>query len=93
MTEAKCTRCGASSTGLTFSEASSKLNHTQGKSRGKPCGSSYGKVIEIKTDTEKSENIITQKTETPKVETPTVNTPKKETSTKSTQKSKSYKKE
>lgn len=89
MAEAKCTRCGATASGATFSEASSKLNHAQGKSRGKPCGASYNRIIEIKTNNSKSESTI------PKVETPKKETESEKTEPKKTEKSKSnfFKKE
>jgi len=47
MAKAKCRRCGGTATGDTFQDASKKINHAAGLTRGKPCGISYGAVIEI----------------------------------------------
>jgi len=38
MVEAKCQKCGGSATGSTFTEASAKINHAVGLSRGIKCG-------------------------------------------------------
>ena len=81
MTIAKCTRCGGSAQGDSFEEASSKINHAVGLSRGVKCGKNYNKVQDVtpKTQTPKVEK---PKTQTPKVEKPK-ETPKQSTSTKS----------
>ena len=48
MAEAKCNRCLGSATGKTFEEASSKINHAVGLSRGIKCGDNYNSVVEVK---------------------------------------------
>ena len=48
MITAKCNRCLGSAIGSTFTEASAKINHAVGLSRGIKCGDNYNKVIEIK---------------------------------------------
>ena len=48
MVTAKCHRCGGISDGKTFEEASAKINHAVGLSRGIKCGASYGKVKQVK---------------------------------------------
>lgn len=48
MTIAKCNRCGGTAHGATFLEASSKINHAVGLSRGIKCGANYNQVIEVK---------------------------------------------
>lgn len=67
MVIAKCTRCLGTGTGSTFSEASSKIDHGVGKSRGKPCGASFKRVIEVGASTPKPKK-TTAKKSTPKVE-------------------------
>ncbi len=47
MSKAKCTRCGGIAEGKTFEEASSKIDHAVGLSRGRPCGNNYGCVIQV----------------------------------------------
>ncbi len=75
MTIAKCTRCGGSAQGDSFEEASSKINHAVGLSRGIKCGDNWNKVQEIKDTTitpttiSKPETVSTPKVEKPK-ETP-----------------------
>ena len=69
MTTAKCNRCGGTAEGATFEEASQKINHAVGLSRGIKCGDNYGNVVEIKTSTQspKKEPVV----EKPKEPTPT----------------------
>jgi len=50
MSDVTCTRCGAKATGATFEEASSKIDHAIGKSRGIPCGRHYKCVVEVLKD-------------------------------------------
>lgn len=50
MTEANCTRCGASATGNSFEDASAKINHAIGLSRNIPCGDNYNCVVEVKKE-------------------------------------------
>ena len=63
MVTAKCIRCGGTAIGSTFTEASAKINHAVGLSRGIKCGDNWNKVQEIKDDT-------TTTVSTPKVEKP-----------------------
>lgn len=73
MTLAKCTRCGASSIGGTFEEASLLIDHAVGLSRGIPCGDNYNCVEEIKdTVVEPIVPESTTKEESPKVASITV---------------------
>ena len=62
MTTAKCKRCGGIATGKNFDDASSKINHAVGLSRGIKCANSYGRVIEIN----KQEKVEKQKPSKPK---------------------------
>lgn len=48
MVIAKCYRCGGSAEGKSFEEASEKINHAVGLSRGIPCGDNFNAVEEIK---------------------------------------------
>lgn len=59
MTIAKCNRCLATALGNTFVEASAKINHAVGLSRGVKCGDNYNQVCEVKesTPTIKHDNI------------------------------------
>ena len=50
MVTAKCMRCGGAAIGSTFTEASAKINHAVGLSRGIKCGNNYNKVQEVKED-------------------------------------------
>ena len=77
MVLAKCSKCGGAAIGSTFTEASGKINHAVGLSRGIKCGDNYGKVQEIKDVT----TISTSKPETISSPKPTP-TPPKETITK-----------
>lgn len=61
MTEAKCTRCGATVTGDSLEDARAKMNHAIGLSRGIKCGDNYNCVEEIKKESS---------TEKPKIQTP-----------------------
>ena len=62
MAKAKCFRCGAFATADTFEQASKKLDHSVGLSRGIKCGDNYNRVQEIK-DAQKTKQSTT-KTET-----------------------------
>jgi len=50
LVQAKCQRCLGSATGDSFEEASKKINHAVGLSRGIPCGNNYNRVFEIMPD-------------------------------------------
>lgn len=63
MATAKCNKCGGSAHGKTFEEASQKINHAVGLSRGIKCGANYNMVCQIEDST--------PKTEKPKETTPT----------------------
>jgi len=69
MITAKCNKCGGTALGNTFQEASSKINHAVGLSRGIKCGDNYNMVCEIKDSPE---------TQTPKESIP-LETPKEST--------------
>ncbi len=56
MATAKCNKCGGSAEGKTFEEASKKINHAVGLSRGIKCGANYGCVVEIST--QKQEPVV-----------------------------------
>lgn len=60
MIQAKCNKCGGAALGDTFEEASKKINHAVGLSRGIKCGANYNMVHQI-------EDSIPKKL-TPKVE-------------------------
>jgi hypothetical protein len=49
MITAKCHRCGGIALGETLENASAKINHAVGLSRGIKCGDSYGQVKQIGT--------------------------------------------
>lgn len=51
MTIAKCNRCLATASGNTFVEASAKINHAVGLSRGVKCGDNWNQVYEVKEST------------------------------------------
>ena len=51
MSQAKCNRCGGTSEGSSFEEASSKIDHAVGLSRGIKCGNNYGQVVELNPPT------------------------------------------
>ncbi len=76
MVQAKCMRCLGSAIGDTFEEASDKINHAVGLSRGKPCGDNYGRVVEIGVKTVTTAKPTITKTETIPTETPKVDSPK-----------------
>lgn len=67
MIKAKCNKCGGTSQGVTFEEASSKINHAVGMSRGIKCGASYNLVYEVKPPVPKVPPV---KIEKPKVSIP-----------------------
>jgi len=73
MVTAKCNRCLGFGTGSTFEEASSKINHAVGISRGVPCGRSFNKVVEVGGSTLKPKAKKTPKASVvkPAVEKPT----------------------
>ncbi len=48
MITAKCNRCGGTATGLTYEEASAKINHAVGLGKGIKCGANYNQVYEVK---------------------------------------------
>lgn len=75
MITAKCTKCGGTALGNTFEEASEKINHAVGLSRGIKCGANYNCVCQIEDSTPKTQ------TQKPKESTP-VEKPKESTSTK-----------
>ena len=80
---AKCTRCGGSAIGSTFTEASSKINHAVGLSRGIKCGDNWNKVQEIKDVTTTPTTVSKPVSKPETVSTPKVEKPKQSTSTKS----------
>ena len=76
MTIAKCSRCGGKAQGKSFEEASSRINHAVGLSRGIKCGDNYNCVLEIEstpkveklkesTSTESKESTSTESKESP----------------------------
>jgi hypothetical protein len=87
MITAKCNKCGGTALGDTFQQASSKINHAVGLSRGIKCGDNYNMVCEIKDSTTKKP---TPKTEIPKEPTITPKESPVEQKSKPT-KSKSFK--
>ena len=77
MITAKCQRCEATAESDTFKNARQLIDHAVGRSRGIPCGDSYGAVIEIKDNTQKTKPQSTKPTETkPKTQTSKTETPK-----------------
>ena len=44
----KCERCLGVATGLTLQEATDKINHAVGLSRGIKCGDNYDRVVQVK---------------------------------------------
>ena len=58
MITAKCIKCGGSATGDTFEEASSKINHAVGMSRGIKCGANYNCVSQVDDSTPKTQDGI-----------------------------------
>jgi len=60
MVTAKCIRCGGTAIGSTFTEASAKINHAVGLSRGIKCGDNWNKVQEIKDDTTTTPTTVTE---------------------------------
>lgn len=61
MVTAKCLRCLGSAVGKTLTEATDKINHAVGKSRGLPCGKNYNKVVEVGSSTPKPKKTDTEK--------------------------------
>ena len=74
MIQAKCNKCGGTAFGDTFEEASQKINHAVGLSRGIKCGANYNMVCQVDDSKPKTQ------TQKPKESTPTE--PKEYTSTK-----------
>lgn len=75
MTIAKCSRCGGKAQGKSFEEASSRINHAVGLSRGIKCGDNYNCVLEIESTpkVESSQDTTNDlETSTPKATTDTV---------------------
>lgn len=64
MVTAKCNRCLGSGTGETFKEASSKINHAVGLTRGVPCGPDFKRVIEVGASTKPKAKKTTPKSST-----------------------------
>ena len=64
MTIARCLRCGATATAKTFEAARRLLDHAIGLRKGKPCGDSKNKVVEIKTEVSKIEKAVENKVKT-----------------------------
>jgi len=88
MTIAKCNKCGGTALGKTFEEASGKINHAVGLSRGIKCGDNYNMVCQVDESPKPVES-------TPKVvaQTPSETVPKQsDTKTKKSEKPKSEKK-
>jgi len=49
VTDIRCYKCGAKSTGDNMEDARSKMNHAIGRSRGIKCGDNYNCIEEIKS--------------------------------------------
>jgi len=74
MVIANCHKCGATAHGETFEEASSKIDHAIGLSRGIKCGDNYNQVHEVKPPVPKKPPV---KIEPPaKIESPVTPKPK-----------------
>ena len=91
MVEAKCQKCGGSATGSTFTEASAKINHAVGLSRGIKCGDNYGMVQEINVQIVKNKLTPTIPSTVPKEIEPTPEPTPKKTKTSNLSKSTSTK--
>ena len=76
MTNVKCTRCGDTSSGTSFDDASSKLDHAVGLSRGKPCGDNYNSVHEVKDSSKKVESKSSDKIKSDDVKSKYTDKPK-----------------
>lgn len=83
MITAKCNKCGGTALGDTFENASSKINHAVGLSRGIKCGNNYNMVCQIEDST--------PQTQIPKVEKPKESTSTEPKESKVTEKLKSEK--
>jgi hypothetical protein len=84
MVQAKCQRCLGFAEGTTFEEASNKINHAIGLSRGKPCGANFNKVIEIKTESSIPERVTSNTDESSTKDNTIEEKPKKSKSKKET---------
>lgn len=71
MITAKCNKCGGTALGNTFEEASQKINHAVGLSRGIKCGANYNMVYQIEDSTPKKQIKEPTPMEKPKEPTPT----------------------
>ncbi len=69
MITAKCKKCGGTALGNTFEEASKKINHAVGLSRGIKCGANYNRVCEVKESTPKESTRKPKPVEKPKEST------------------------
>ena len=76
MTNVKCTRCGGTSSGTSFDDASINLNHASGLSRGIPCGSNYNRVVEVKDSSKKVESKSSDKIKSDDVKSKSFDKPK-----------------
>lgn len=68
MITAKCDKCFGSATGDTFEQASSKINHAVGLSRGIKCGDNYNMVRQIEDSTPKKQTPKPEKPKEPTIE-------------------------
>lgn len=66
MVTAKCTRCGGAAIGSTFTEASAKINHAVGLSRGIKCGDNWNKVVEVNDNTKDDTKVKIKDVKPPK---------------------------
>ena len=69
MITAKCNKCGGTALGVTFEEASSKINHAVGMSRGIKCGANYNHVYEVKPPVSKKPPVKIEKPKVPLTDT------------------------
>ncbi len=65
---AKCNRCGGKAEGNSFEDASSKINHAVGLSRGIKCGDNYNMVCQIEDSTPKKPTPKVEKIKEPTIE-------------------------
>ncbi len=81
MTIAKCSRCGGKAQGVTFEEASSKINHAVALSRGIPCGDNFNCVEQVKDESTKEsgqDTVVISDTERKPFKTTSFKKPKKQ---------------
>ena len=76
MAKALCRRCKGTAEGSTFEEASSKINHAVGLSRGIKCGDNYNCVEEQKDESIKQSPKETIKEPDVVINEPTSDSPK-----------------